>query len=466
MPQMMTFDSMPSFVLRRAQAREHALDHARELEAAPRVQHRRVAHLHVADVLARGVLGELVGDAPQGLLGLHDAQGDVEGLQVLDERAAVLAEVHRRRAARRRRARAARCCCFSASSRMVASRSEPSRWTCRSVFGSFSMSSRGIVRPVESAMKEYTTRPAARPRAPRRVHRARAKEHMHAALEGLEARRDPLGRDRRVPWPLRRRLRRERPRRTGPAAPLRLGRSAGVGRPRSAGVRATVSARLAVSARRAGAAVGAGDDRHRRRDRDQGRRRRARGRRQRGRRGRRDGVRARRRVPDRGQHRRRRLPRRAGRRQGVRARLPRDRARGGDPRHVPQGPTANPRATRARAGARRAFRAASPACGRRGTRSARRTETWAELLAPAIRLADQGFVVDEAVREDDRDRAGRASRSPRRRPRLFLPDGAPPAVGTTWRDPDLANVLRRIAATDQGRPASTKGPWPRRSRAP
>src|ERR1019366_8552167 len=35
--------------------------------------------------------------------------------------------------------------CRSPSSRIVARRSEPARWTCRSVFGSFSMSSRGIV---------------------------------------------------------------------------------------------------------------------------------------------------------------------------------------------------------------------------------------------------------------------------------------------------------------------------------
>ena len=103
MPQMMTFDSMPMLVLRRAQALEHALDDGRELEAAARVEHRRVAHLHVADVLARGVLGELVGDAPERLLGLHHAQRDVEGLEVLDERAAVLPEVHRRAEARPRR---------------------------------------------------------------------------------------------------------------------------------------------------------------------------------------------------------------------------------------------------------------------------------------------------------------------------------------------------------------------------
>jgi hypothetical protein len=76
------------------QSLEHALDDGGQLEAATGVEHGRVADLHVADVLARRVLGELVRDAPQRVLGLHHAQSDVEGLEVLDERAAVLAEVH------------------------------------------------------------------------------------------------------------------------------------------------------------------------------------------------------------------------------------------------------------------------------------------------------------------------------------------------------------------------------------
>src|SRR5580704_2349217 len=46
------------------QAGEHTLDDGRELEATPRMQHRRVAHFHVSNVLARSVLRELVGDSP------------------------------------------------------------------------------------------------------------------------------------------------------------------------------------------------------------------------------------------------------------------------------------------------------------------------------------------------------------------------------------------------------------------
>jgi hypothetical protein len=53
------------------------------------VEHRRVADLHVANVLARGILGDLVGGAGESIGGLQDAQRDVERLEVLDERPAV-----------------------------------------------------------------------------------------------------------------------------------------------------------------------------------------------------------------------------------------------------------------------------------------------------------------------------------------------------------------------------------------
>lgn len=71
-------------------------------------------------------------------------------------------------------------------------------------------------------------------------------------------------------------------------------------------------------------------------------------------------------------------------------------------------------------------------------------KTWAELIEPAIVLADGGFVVDTAF-------AGTIARVQARLAKfsasaaLFLPDGAPPAVGSMWRNPDLAKVLRRIA---------------------
>jgi gamma-glutamyltranspeptidase/glutathione hydrolase len=84
-------------------------------------------------------------------------------------------------------------------------------------------------------------------------------------------------------------------------------------------------------------------------------------------------------------------------------------------------------------------------------------QTWAELIAPAIRLADQGFVVDEAFAKTIQIVQGRFTKSPAAAA-LFLPNGAPPVVGTTWRDPDLANVLRRIAATDKGPSGFYEGP--------
>ena len=73
---------------------EHGLDHARERQSAPRVQHGGVAHLHVSYILFRRVLGQLIRNAGERVLGLHDPQGHVEGLEVLDQRAAVRAQVH------------------------------------------------------------------------------------------------------------------------------------------------------------------------------------------------------------------------------------------------------------------------------------------------------------------------------------------------------------------------------------
>jgi gamma-glutamyltranspeptidase/glutathione hydrolase len=86
-----------------------------------------------------------------------------------------------------------------------------------------------------------------------------------------------------------------------------------------------------------------------------------------------------------------------------------------------------------------------------------KNETWAQLLAPAIRLAEQGFVVDEAFAKTIEIVQARLAKFPATAT-LFLPGGAPPAVGTTWRDPDLANVLRRIAATDKGPSGFYEGP--------
>jgi gamma-glutamyltranspeptidase/glutathione hydrolase len=83
--------------------------------------------------------------------------------------------------------------------------------------------------------------------------------------------------------------------------------------------------------------------------------------------------------------------------------------------------------------------------------------SWADLIAPAIKLADQGFAVDAPFAKTIEIVQARLAKYPAT-VSLYLPNGAPPAVGTTWRDPDLANVLRRIAANDKGPSGFYEGP--------
>ena len=72
------------------------------------------------------------------------------------------------------------------------------------------------------------------------------------------------------------------------------------------------------------------------------------------------------------------------------------------------------------------------------------TKPWAELLEPAIRLAEEGFIVDEDFAGSVRDAAERLALFPASA-ELFLPGGEPLRAGSTWRNPDLARTLRRIA---------------------
>jgi gamma-glutamyltranspeptidase/glutathione hydrolase len=65
------------------------------------------------------------------------------------------------------------------------------------------------------------------------------------------------------------------------------------------------------------------------------------------------------------------------------------------------------------------------------------------LLEPAARLAARGFVVDETFRlqtEENQPRFEAFTTTPD----LFLPGGAPPAVGTLFENPDLARTYRQI----------------------
>ncbi len=76
--------------------------------------------------------------------------------------------------------------------------------------------------------------------------------------------------------------------------------------------------------------------------------------------------------------------------------------------------------------------------------SAKGSKPWKEVLAPAIAMARDGLVVDEAFAEEIDDGRDRLAKDPASAA-LFLPGGEPPKVGSTWKNPDLARVLERIA---------------------
>ncbi len=71
---------------------------------------------------------------------------------------------------------------------------------------------------------------------------------------------------------------------------------------------------------------------------------------------------------------------------------------------------------------------------------------WATLVAPAIRLARDGFVVNPRLVTVLEGRLDRAGYDPKARATFFNPDGTPKAVGTTIRQPELAATLEKLAA--------------------
>jgi gamma-glutamyltranspeptidase/glutathione hydrolase len=73
-----------------------------------------------------------------------------------------------------------------------------------------------------------------------------------------------------------------------------------------------------------------------------------------------------------------------------------------------------------------------------------KTKTWPELVAPAIKLADEGFVVDAALAKSLGAVSKRWDKYPATMA-LFAPGGTPITEGTTWKNPELARTLRRIA---------------------
>ncbi|MGE0462647.1 MAG: gamma-glutamyltransferase [Vicinamibacterales bacterium] len=72
------------------------------------------------------------------------------------------------------------------------------------------------------------------------------------------------------------------------------------------------------------------------------------------------------------------------------------------------------------------------------------SKPWASLVEPAIRLAEDGWVVDEYAATVIESEAGRLARFPASAA-LYLPNGQPLASGARLKNPDLARTLRRIA---------------------
>jgi gamma-glutamyltranspeptidase/glutathione hydrolase len=72
------------------------------------------------------------------------------------------------------------------------------------------------------------------------------------------------------------------------------------------------------------------------------------------------------------------------------------------------------------------------------------TKPWADLLAPAIALARDGFEVTPQFAKSVADSATTFAMFPGSAA-LFLPAGVAPAAGSTWKAPDLADTLERIA---------------------
>ncbi len=82
------------------------------------------------------------------------------------------------------------------------------------------------------------------------------------------------------------------------------------------------------------------------------------------------------------------------------------------------------------------------------------TMPWAALVEPAIELAAEGSTVNERSAATVASNTEELGRFPASRA-LFLPGGEPIEAGRTWRNPDLAATLRRIA--EEGRAGFYEG---------
>ncbi|MCG7362273.1 gamma-glutamyltransferase [Roseomonas sp. ACRSG] len=81
---------------------------------------------------------------------------------------------------------------------------------------------------------------------------------------------------------------------------------------------------------------------------------------------------------------------------------------------------------------------------------------WADLLAPAIRLAEEGFAVSPRLAAQIATDAERLKRNPEAAAYFFAPDGSPLPAGTILKNPALAQTLRALA--ERGAAALQTGP--------
>jgi len=70
---------------------------------------------------------------------------------------------------------------------------------------------------------------------------------------------------------------------------------------------------------------------------------------------------------------------------------------------------------------------------------------WAQLFEPAIRLADEGFIVPNRLGRELAEGGPELAAMPGIRATFFNPDGAPIKAGQKWRNPRLAQSFRLIA---------------------
>ncbi len=80
------------------------------------------------------------------------------------------------------------------------------------------------------------------------------------------------------------------------------------------------------------------------------------------------------------------------------------------------------------------------------------TMTFAQVLQPAIELAEQGFVLPEGLAASI---AGRKLQKYPTSMKLYWPGGAPPKAGDLFRNPDAARTLRRLVESEKQ--AAAKG---------